>query len=180
MDLSNCIYMRNHNIHNYTSMMHISYADTILQYGYQYSLCREPSQGERDQYYNPIKSGELNFIELCSELKSFKPLSCSFNLSIDDYLVLSKADKSFSSYVNISDIIANISPSNDTKQNLDKQLYDSIYMTNTSLWKDRFPNQIYAWSVDFHGSPSACNIPIYKEIGHLMSFMTCLSFFIKL
>jgi hypothetical protein len=35
---------------------------------------------------------------------------------------------------------------------------------NVSSWEDRMENKIYVWTVDFHASPAACNIPIYKEI----------------
>jgi hypothetical protein len=32
-------------------------------------------------------------------------------------------------------------------------------------WATRFPNRVYAWTVDFHPAPASCNIPIYRDIG---------------
>ena len=33
-------------------------------------------------------------------------------------------------------------------------------------WDKRFaPNEAYVWSVDFHGAPVACNVPVLKEAG---------------
>lgn len=47
---------------------------------------------------------------------------------------------------------------------------DSFSLNQTALgeWEGRFDDRIYAWSVDFHASPSSCNIPIYKEIGVIL------------
>ena len=41
----------------------------------------------------------------------------------------------------------------------------NIQTSNLTDWTTRMPDKIYAWTVDFHASPAACNMPLYTEIG---------------
>ena len=36
--------------------------------------------------------------------------------------------------------------------------------SSVTSWECVLGNQVYMWTVDFHASPSVCNIPIYKNI----------------
>jgi hypothetical protein len=98
----------------------LSPAELLLQNTFLESRCgRHPSMNERELYYNPLKTGELNQSELLVDLNAV----C------------------------------------DSKDSVGSQF------SQRYPWKDRFPDKIYTWTVDFHPAPSACNIAIYNDIG---------------
>lgn len=55
---------------------------------------------------------------------------------------------------------------NELSNNLNKStaLFGTAVTINVSSWEHRMGNKIYSWTVDFHGSPAACNMPIYTDI----------------
>jgi hypothetical protein len=77
---------------------------------------------ERELYYNPLRTGELNQSELLVDIET-------------------------------------ICKSNGQQISQFSQRYP---------WKDRFPDMVYTWTVDFHPAPSACNIATYKDIGVIL------------
>ena len=45
-------------------------------------------------------------------------------------------------------------------------LLAQLESTGSALpWAERLPGLVYAWTVDFHPSPAACNFDIYRDIG---------------
>lgn len=117
------IQLENCTIHQNITYIH-SLAEYVLQTSYLQSMCyhRLPTMQERIQYYNPLRTGEVNAIEFQTFLNSHCNIKQNSNIN-------------------------------------------SLLPLN---WNDKFPNQIYAWTVDFHPSPSACNLPIYKDIGVIL------------
>ena len=102
---------------------------------------RHPTMEERNQFFNPLKSRELSLCELTKILKD----TCG-----DTHLDL---------FMRQNQLLLDSIPLFDSALG---KINNSI---RTTQWECRMPGLIYAWSVDFHASPSVCNIPIYSEIG---------------
>jgi hypothetical protein len=101
----------------------LSPAEAMLQNTFLQSSCkRQPTMAERELYYNPLRTGELNQSELLVDIDT-------------------------------------ICKSNGQQVSQFSQRYP---------WKDRFPDMVYTWTVDFHPAPSACNIATYKDIGVIL------------
>ncbi len=53
----------------------------------------------------------------------------------------------------------------DVLSNRSDAIKSRVKAVDLNNWQARMPNQIYSWTVDFHPSPSSCNINLYSEIG---------------
>ncbi|MFX8565670.1 hypothetical protein ABTL91_18785, partial [Acinetobacter baumannii] len=42
-------------------------------------------------------------------------------------------------------------------------------------WQHFHPQKVYAWTVDLHSAPAACNLAIYRDIGVVRGRFVCLS-----
>ena len=114
--------------------------ENLLQFIFNLTCSRHPTMIERHVLFNSLKTRELDLCELTNILK--------------DTCDTSHVEQFLQQY----------------QQGLAPPPLASIFgKTNNSMrptqWECRMPGLIYAWSVDFHASPSVCNIPIYSEIG---------------
>jgi hypothetical protein len=128
-------------------MLEFSQEEKVLRFVYHLVCNRLPTMGERSQYYNQLKTGEITELELASILTT----PCGKGHLTKQLTSL------------------NVQQGNGSRSDTDIVSFIDRLLNGTRFdftdWSKRMPNQVYAWTVDFHASPAACNIPIYRDIG---------------
>jgi hypothetical protein len=181
-------------VHDDVLLVHSKYfrfseEELVLRDIYVEHAGRLPTMQERQKHYVRLKSKELEPYTLrvivCQQTSQKTELECITEINDKDSTILAKLESS--KYLGVPganhvlyqrESLNGITPASISLAKI-APIPQNV-LTKLPLWKDRYPGELYAWSVDLHASPTSCNIPILREIGVVLhtevDFPNCIYF----